>query len=295
MSWWRRGKALAEPEPPAPEPVDPDFRPTRILVLGKAKTGTTYLSKMLQQALAPCDFVLEPKSAEFVRTLFDEGGDRNVVIKIIYEHWDHRPNLRRALLANEMPIRFNKKLLIVRDPRDELLSRLLYIVKPLKDQDRLTAESLERWLRVLKAKEADPESLSVTSLITQLDEIFGTRFLKSFQRHLNDFSTFFAGLPKGIHVVRYEDLIDGQVGKLQHYLGFDVNLAVERDDHIERTLRSGAAGNWRAAFTEDDVQTLCPMMEDFLRAASYDTRHDIVSESLPTSDWSEYVEQLAER
>ena len=125
----------------------------RVLVVGKAKTGTTYLSKLIQHSLPDCKYQMEPTDPKFLFDLYADERNGNLVTKIIFEHWDSNPNLRMALFMDELPVVYKKKILIVRDPRDELISRLLYIVKPLKDQGKLTADTLNEWLCVLKKKE----------------------------------------------------------------------------------------------------------------------------------------------
>src|SRR3546814_13984150 len=57
----------------------------RVLVIGKAKTGTTALVHLIKHAIEPCGLVMKPKSIlEFGCESLENNG--NEAIKIIYEH-----------------------------------------------------------------------------------------------------------------------------------------------------------------------------------------------------------------
>src|SRR3546814_4959959 len=58
----------------------------RVLVIGKAKTGTTALVHLIKHAIEPFGLVMEPKSIlEFGCERLENNG--NEAIKIIYEHF----------------------------------------------------------------------------------------------------------------------------------------------------------------------------------------------------------------
>ncbi len=280
--------------------AEPSRQPTRhagatgthVLVLGKAKTGTTFLSKVIQNSLAPCDYALEPKDVAFFHELFEQGRNGNIVVKILYEHWDRTPHLRNALLANELPLKFHKKVLIVRDPRDELISRLLYIVKPLKDQGKLTPEKLQAWLAVLRQKENDPASISVVEMIERLDEIFGSHFLQGFQNALDVFTGFYHHKPPDIYAIRYEDVVDQKVEKLEEYLGFPLDYALGNDEYINRTKRTGSYGAWKSIFLPADVEVLTDIMTSFMNHIGYNCWALEPLDALDKQHMSEYVTRL---
>ncbi len=67
-----------------------------VLVIGKAKTGTTVISKTIQATLGEgCEYYLEPQDVSFFDN--DQFLDKKThrVVKIIFEHWDSRPALSR--------------------------------------------------------------------------------------------------------------------------------------------------------------------------------------------------------
>jgi len=267
----------------------------KILVVGKAKTGTTYLSKLIQHSLPDCRYQMEPKDPKFLFDLYADESNDNLVTKIIFEHWDKSPNVRMAMLMDELPFVYNKKILIVRDPRDELVSRLLYIVKPLKDQGKLTGESLTEWLGVLNRKEESPGEVSLDYMITSLDRIFGTSFLDAFTRHLTSFSAFFRAKPRSLFAIRYEDVVDGKLDRLEEYLDFKIQGDVQHDAYIKQTKRSGGYGDWRRFFTQEDVENLAPIMQEYMSQIGYSDWNLDTVEKLDSRTVSEYVKSLTKR
>jgi len=265
-----------------------------VLVIGKAKTGTTYLSKLLQNSISESVLIFEPKDYEAFLPRSDSAiQPRNVVTKIIFEHLDSKPNLRLALMANELPFSFDKKILLLRDPRDELISRLLYIIKPLKDHGSLSAPKLDKWLEVIRRKEESPSSLSIMEMIRNLDSIFGTQFMLTFLKHLDDYTAFFQNKAKHVYAYRYEDLVDRKVSGLEEYLGFSLNFDLERDAQIQRTLRSGTYGNWKRIFTASDIDELSERMGPFIELIGYDDWELTPVDSLDSPEFSGYVQTLS--
>jgi len=91
-----------------------------VLVIGRAKTGTTVISKAIQKSLPSACYHLEPKSICF----FEHGAhleeENAKVVKIIFEHWIESRRLRDAFMYNETRLKFDRVIAIRRDLRDEL-------------------------------------------------------------------------------------------------------------------------------------------------------------------------------
>jgi hypothetical protein len=264
-----------------------------VLVIGKAKTGTTVLAKTIQNSLNDCSLTMEPKDSEFVFKMYGKSLERNHVAKLIFEHWTNKSNSLSALLADELPVRFDKKIIIVRDPRDEIVSRLLYFVKPLKDQGRLTEESLSKWISALQHLESGSESMSFIELIKTADTIFETDFLASFFRYLGEFSAYYSSKPNSVFAIRYEDLVDRKVKHLETYLGFELNFDLIEDELIRRTKRSSSYGSWKAFFKDEDVEYFRPLLSGFMEEIGY-TDWALDPNLTPSKAvTSEYVKRLA--
>jgi hypothetical protein len=266
---------------------------TSVLVIGKAKTGTTFLAKAIQNSLDDCSLVMEPKDAAFIFDRYGVEPSGNEVAKLIFEHWTTKSNLMSALLADELPIKFSKKVIIVRDPRDELVSRLLYLVKPLRDQGKLNEENLPAWLQTLRDLETGDNTVSFLDLIKKADELFKTDFLASFLIYLDKFSSYYDSKPNSVFAIRYEDLIDHRIDHLETYLGFKVNFDIAEDEYIKRTKRSSSYDSWKAFFRAEDVEYFQPILQGFMEKIGYKD-WAITRDERPLEEvTSQYVERLA--
>src|SRR3546814_2646463 len=63
-------------------------------------------------------------------------------------------------------------------------------------------------------------------------------------------------------VVAYEDMVAGRMTDLESYLGVTLpsDMSSVNLGPFGYTKRSGASGNWRAFFTEEDVKILRPLI-----------------------------------
>lgn len=276
---------------------------TKVLLIGKAKTGTTVVSKTIQNSLSNCDYELEPKSAGFFTQDRVSYAD-NLMVKVIFEHFNSTPNVRQAILSNELPLKFNKKILLIRDPRDELISRLCYMVRPLHMQGRMTPEKLQQWLHCIHKKEQSPSQVSFLSLVNDMDSIFQTsKFVEGFLEFCNQYTHFIKLSSKDVFSLKYEDFIDGNFDKLEQYLGFKLsrelintseNQPSNQDELIQRTKRSSSYGGWKEFLTEDDVVYLKPLLSDMLDDLGYTDWQLNASNSLDPINYSTYIDKLVE-
>jgi hypothetical protein len=260
-----------------------------ILVIGMAKTGTTVISKALQHSLSDAHYHLEPKHIGIFERDYPPGESH--VVKILFEHWTERPHLRDAILFGETRLKFDKQVAIVRDARDELISRLFYIARPLAVQG-VDREKMDRWIDFLRKKESHPQSVSVSEMIAELNRIFGTKFGPRPQGDIS-YVRWLKRLGDRIHVLKYEDFIEGRLDGLSHYLGIPIS---DRRDVAELgyTRRSSAASNWKRMFTEEDVRILKPVYKELLEQTGYANWDLEPQDSLDAASGSEYVRRITE-
>ena len=130
----------------------------RILVVGVGKSGTTALLYAIKAAMP-----------EHVRLLFEPHGptliqDEHMLAKVLLNPADD--------LGESFYHSFDRTILIVRDPRDLVISKALYRVYNVpavaKDQARLA-----RYLDLLRSKEQDPRSVSLCSINRLFRELIG--------------------------------------------------------------------------------------------------------------------------
>src|SRR3546814_137060 len=105
---------------------------------------------------------MEPKSIlEFGCESLENNG--NEAIKIIYEHFIDQQRHLNAIVHGEFGFPVNKVVLITRDVRDEMISRLLYFAKPMRNQGLpkdSPAEKWAQWIELLEEKERRPRDIS---------------------------------------------------------------------------------------------------------------------------------------
>lgn len=267
-----------------------------VLVVGKAKTGTTAVSKAIEQAVRAhygeeCSYHLEPKDVRFF-VCGDWDESRSRVVKIIYEHWNDRPRTRNALVFNELPMKFDKKICIVRDPRDEIISRMMYIAFPWVEKNGFDEKKISAWCCRLKEKEDNPHKITMQCLSENVKKLFGADLLCELKQSTSNYSHFIAGLPKDAFVLRYEDFVVGDKSALENYIGLQVPDDF-RLDGLERTRRSARAGNWKEFFLEDDLELFRKELGSEIEKLGYDDWKLCPKKKLDSAIYSEYVSRLA--
>lgn len=272
----------------------------RVLVIGKAKTGTTALAHLIKQAIEPCGLVMEPKSVlEFGRESLENPG--NETIKIIYEHFiDHQRHLN-AIVHGEFGFPVHKVVFITRDVRDEMISRLMYFAKPMRNQG-LPKDSPEEkwglWIQLLEEKERRPRDISFRHLCDRFKAIFGMDVWANITRMQENvrYENFRSkSVAREKFVIAYEDMVTGRLDGLEAYLGVPLlsDMTTLNLGPFGYTKRSGSSDNWRAFFTEEDVEILRPHITSKLDDARYNDWTLRPRESLNPDDYSRYVARLA--
>lgn len=272
----------------------------RVLVIGKAKTGTTALVHLIMQAMEPCRLVMEPKSIlEFGADSLEYTG--NEAIKIIHEHFGGRQRHLNAIVHAEFGFPVDKVVFITRDIRDEMISRLMYFAKPMRNQGLPKVspeEKWSQWIGLLEQKEQRPQDLSFRALCVRFKAIFDLDVWANITR-MQDNVQYENFRNKGIFrdrcVVAYEDMVAGRLEELEAYLGLSLQSDMSSLDlgPFGYTRRSGTAGNWRAFFTDEDVQILRPLIAAKLDDPRYQDWELDPRESLSPDDYSRYVARLA--
>ena len=189
-------------------------------------------------------------------------------------------------------IGFKKKIYLSRDPRDLMVSGILFIVQQepsLYNND----EKLLRILEILRRKEIDPQSISLWRLFERIVEEsdhhsfrqvtewlrFQYRWLVEFENRLDDYCH-----------VKYEDFVDGKLEALEAYLGFPLTGEPHVDpvhDHVPRTL---TYNNWKNWFLEEDIVFFKPFFDAYIEHYGYsDDWSPNDKQRIPPDHCSRYV------
>lgn len=246
----------------------------KLLIAGQAKSGTTALYYALKQTLPrkyTCLF--EPRGNNAAR-------HGCVLAKVL---------INPSLKSDDFET-FHKKILIVRDPRDNLVSRLLYAIYDQKffaDDDKVRV-----FIERLEQKQRNPASVPLIELLRVLSDLSGEDLLERFMlRH--QIGLEFDGLHQNYFVYKYEHFVAGQRSGLEQYLGFALNFNGNVDVVHSRVARTKGSGDWRNWFTEQDVKYFSDPYDEYLAKYGYDMEWKLspAPEILPEYS-TEYVMRL---
>ncbi len=255
------------------------FDPTpkkHILVIGTAKSGTTAVYTSIKNAMGErLVSYFEPSASDFNAAL--RSSAKEVLVKLTL--------IDRAKYKNlyEDIHHFDKQIIVIRDPRDILISNLLYNVRWMrfaKDPTRLKI-----FLDALREKEGDPSSHSVISLY-RLRDTLESEVMQSWESprswhdEYNDYAIAVRMIEKNkdLHILHYKDYIDGKLGGLSAYIGTeitgnaDVSKLVEKHSHKKSTkniARSKRYDNWKNWFTAEDITAFRPVFQPLMNKAGY--------------------------
>lgn len=237
-----------------------------VLIMGRAKTGTTIIAKTIQKSMPSASFLMEPKSIE--RFMVDH--QNNLVAKIIFEHWSEQPYSRLALLNNELPTQFDKSIMILRDPRDELISRMFYIVYGYVKQGKISRAQLTPWQNIVVKKEMEPLTVSIQDMISVLNETLGIHINLELKNTFNYFRFINAHNEKlNYLILRYEDFINNNLQSLEDYLGIQLTEERSVDQFNNRVLRTASYNNWKSYFLQSDLDAFKALHQHEMDAMGY--------------------------
>ena len=253
----------------------------RVLIVGEGKSGTTALMRSVATEMDDPVEIFEPKTIETT-----DLQPESLVVKKLLLNWQKSEN---RLLED-----FDKRLLITRDPRDRIISHLLYDAYNRAPQ--LPAERRERWLEALQKKAENPTKHSVGWLINVWFRVSRADLLSHYVRALDRGIAFQRRNGDSFHNVSYEDYVSGSFTGLNSYLDLSIEPGVVEGAE-SRVSRSKASGAWRNWFTRSDVNLFRPMTHRWLEETGGNLRDWKLepAESLDPATSVDYVRTLFER
>ena len=254
----------------------------RVLIVGEGKSGTTALLRSVSDALPEPTEYFEPRliSAE---DLLPE----SLVVKKLLLTW--------KAPENELLGHFDKRIFIVRDSRDRLVSHLLY--DAYNKADSLTAKQREKWLTLLARKTSNPQAISMLQLINAWWRMTRTDLISHYVRALDRSTAFKRRRGSEFFTLHYEDYVDGKFDSVNEYLGLELRPGVVQSAE-SRVQRTSAHGDWRRWFTRADVEVFRPLSHQWLNKHDYDHRDWQLDESnnpLDATTTTAYVQGLLDR
>ena len=255
----------------------------KYLVLGQGKSGTTAMARALELgAEPPVQVFFEPRN---LASVIRKASSSSVIAKMLIEHWEVGD---RAHLDW-----FDRCVFIVRDPRDVVISRLLYRVYDM--QFIHDHQKLEKFLAALRAKERSPSEHTVQSLFGLLAELEGSRnelthLIHVHRKAVNAWRT----VMDTAHLLRYEDFVDNRTEALSAYIGFDVDAQIDVAPKWRRVTRTKSHGSWKHWFTPPDDNLARTAFTDYLETFQYDDWNKPPVQIIDPEHSSKYVERIVE-
>lgn len=255
-------------------------RRNRILIVGQAKTGTTALFHSIRRSLPKSTHCLfEP--IEYESSAADR--NRHVLAKVLVRH------VKPAKLESFRE--FERKIVIIRDPRDTLVSAVLYSVFHAQHD---ASSAVRNLIGVLEQKESDAGQVSFLQVMAAVDQLSqdGRSCLDDFCYSASLFRQFHA-TAESWHPVRYEDFVAGRVTSLEQYLGLKLEQSPSVPTQVQRVSRTNASGDWKNWLTEADIDALRPLLEPAMRQLGYEDEWNLNPRpEIPPQHGSLYVRRL---
>lgn len=231
----------------------------KILIAGQAKTGTTGLLYLVSNSLnSKFKILFEPE----VCTDDVKQNNENVIAKILIS----------PKFVVDSFLDFEKKITIVRDPRDRIVSSLLYSqFHSSYINDVLAIQDI---CDCLEKKESAPSQVSIKQILLTIGKWTGNKNengyrIKSLEKVLKLFDDYIKLTPDAL-LYKYEDFVTGKYSKLEEHLGFLMTGKAEVPDSLQRVNRTKGYGDWRNWFTKEDVDIYKPVLSPWLAKYGYD-------------------------
>lgn len=247
----------------------------RVLIVGEGKSGTTALMRSVSACLDEPVELFEPRliTAEDLTP-------ETLVVKKLLLNWQRSEN---RLLSD-----FDKRVLISRDPRDRIISHMLY--DAYNRAPIMSEKQRQRWIDALTRKVERPRSVSMAKLFNLWWRVSQADLMSIYVRVLDRGVSFHSRPDNAFHVIRYEAYVDGNFDALNDYLGLSIKPGVVTGSE-ERVSRSKSSGAWRHWFTPADVRLFRPMTHRWLKETGGRVR-DWKLEAEPTIDMSTSVDYV---
>jgi hypothetical protein len=232
----------------------------KIIIAGLGRSGTTALYFKIKKLLNKNSvFLFEPKITDLPRDLINS--NRGVLIKTLL-------SLNIKLDYNYFK-GFNKKIFIARDPRDIIVSTLLY-KGGYHFLWRKTLENITSCLSLIKQKEKDPNSVSTLRLFKYILNYNAPFLFAERVKSLFAAAVDFSKIHKDYFIIKYEDFIYNKLRKLEGYLDISLMNNSNVDNSLKRVKRTKSAGDWRNWFLEEDIAFFKSLVLDYMSAFNYD-------------------------
>lgn len=264
--------------------------PGKIVIFGQYKSGTTALFSKVKNSL-PGDtrLLFEPLTCDV------EPGDaeRWVLSKTILKFPGHPQPVDYAAFMG-----FERKIYLVRDPRDWLVSATLFLPQE-KESIYGDSQAIRRVLNYLQRKQADPGGEPLGRLLEYILSAPPAMTIEAFAQRTANLHAWCMGFGRSLRDAfrfRYEDMVQGLWQPLEGYLELPLSGSGEVDPGTSHVVRSKAAGSWKNWLTAEDADFFAPYFRDYIHEYAYLPEWELNAEPvIDPAHGSDYVKRVVER
>jgi len=235
----------------------------RILIVSLARCGSSAIYELVKKNLSKdCTSFFEPTYDIFI----------NQVLPCLEQNNDTCAKvILRPYLAFEKRFedKFNHVIGLVRDPRDNLISRLLFrMVSPAFVENGRVYEEL---LPLFEQKVENPDSISVCELFKRMEKtkLMEPMIENRVRQNLDLFMHWHSNC-KICTIYKYEEFIRGCFEKISFMIG-STHFSTNFNEVVNPSIRRSAKfGEWRQWFTQSDIEFLRPRFNKYMDVYGYE-------------------------
>ena len=221
----------------------------KILIYSLGKSGTTALAYSISQVFEHHKLVLEPSQLSKVNYRHN-----NLIVKSIFAN---RWKKDRACLG-----KFDKSILLIRNPLDRIVSYLLYM--PYNGDGYSDDRNTQTYVNLLKQKVEQPDSVGIYDIDRCYRDIDitgrGSLIEAVKEQSKNILRLYQSPHAENFIVLKYEDFIENNLVELSNYLGQEISNKVKVSKQFRRTERSKSYDNYKSFFLPEELKST---LEDF--------------------------------
>ena len=224
----------------------------KILIYSLGKSGTTALAYGISQTLNDHELNFEPSSLSKVNYKCN-----NLIVKSIYaDRWEK---------DQDYFDKFDKVILLIRNPLDRIVSYLLYM--PYNGDGFSDDRNAQAYITLLKKKVENPESVGIHDIdkcYGNIDVVGRNSLIEVVKKQSEKLENFYhSQYCKNFFVLKYEDFVQSNLDELSSYLSCQVSSTVRVSQKHKRTERSKSFNNYQSFFLEEELQQSKKDFESF--------------------------------
>jgi hypothetical protein len=235
-------------------------KPIKIVIFGQMKTGTTAHMFKIKNSLPKNTRMLHEPHAYIPKR---NDNKHFVLAKVIAGKLDGK-----EIADYESFMQFDKKILIVRDPRDWIISAILFYIHGFYGG----GNNLSKLISLFEKKEEDPASVTLIEIINRMSTFMENHTFESLLDWISRQQNWLVEFEKRLDnycISRYEEFVDGNMSVLEEYLGMELHGAALVGKGHEHKSRTKGYGDWKNWFTKEDIELFKPIFAAYMDQYDY--------------------------